>query len=165
MYLLTYMCVFVHTTCRWRLLLRFLARRWVCIYVCMCTYVYIHVYTDLYMCVCTYNLSLTPAATLSCPTMGVYICIYVYVCVYICTYWFMCVCVYTQIVADARCYAFLPDDGCLYMYVCVCVCSYMYIYWLIYVCVCVHKTCCWRPLLRFLARWWVRIYVCLRTCV
>jgi len=32
-----------------------------------------------------------------------------------------------NMVVDARCYAFLPDDGCVYMCVCVCVCIFMYI--------------------------------------
>jgi len=39
---------------------------------------------------------------------------------YILTYIRVCV---HKLVADARCYAFLPDDGCVYMYLCVRVCT------------------------------------------
>ena len=51
-------------------------------------------YILIYMCACTYILSFTPAAALSCPTMGVCVCAYVclYICVFACVH--VCVCTY-----------------------------------------------------------------------
>ena len=111
MWNMVWICTLFIILCLFHMLL-FVSLIYVCVYTCMCVYVYVCIRVCVYTCMCVYMYVCIRVCVYTC------MCVYVYVCIRVCVYTCMCVYVYTCM--------------CVYVYVCIRVCVYTYVHPSIY---------------------------------